>query len=171
MDLHESVGRIRFLIRHGEILFPPELEHVVSDAGITTVPSAVRAPLMNAIMERWIGERRCELLDRAVLGNLPYLRSILRDYEAHHNTHGPHMALAGAAPDKPRPSEVVDLNAFRVRRQDRVGEVIREIHRAAWPSVQRYRQARHRGRSRRPWRGRRVMRQAWCVASPAATAG
>jgi hypothetical protein len=32
-----------------------------------------------------------------------------------------HMALDGAAPDKPLPAEVVDLDAFRVRKQDRAG--------------------------------------------------
>jgi putative transposase len=107
------------------------LEHILFDAGITTVRSAVRAPRMNAIMERWIGGCRRELLDRTLIWNLPHLRRILREYETHHNTHRPHMALAGAAPDKPLPPEVVDLDAFRARKQDRAGGVIREYHRAA----------------------------------------
>jgi hypothetical protein len=58
------------------------------------------------------------------------LRRILREFEAHHNTHRPHMALAGA-PDKPLPPEVLDLDAFRTRKQDRAGGVIHEYHRAA----------------------------------------
>lgn len=44
MDLEESVGKTRFLIRDRDILYPPELEHILSDAGITTVRSAARAP-------------------------------------------------------------------------------------------------------------------------------
>jgi putative transposase len=83
MDLDESTDRIKFLIRDRDILYPPEHEHIPSDAGITTVRSAVRAPRMNAIMERWI------------------------------------------------PPEAVDLDAFRARKQNRVGSVIREYHRAA----------------------------------------
>ena len=114
MDLDESADRITFLIRDRDILYPPELEHL-SDAGITTARSAVRAPRMNAIMERWIGGCRRELLDRTLIWNLPHLRRILREYETHHNTHRPHMALASAAPDKPLPPEVTNLDTFRTR--------------------------------------------------------
>jgi putative transposase len=131
MDLDESGERIKFLIRDRDILYPPKLEHILSDAGITTVRSAVRAPRMNAIMERWIGSCRRELLNRTLIWNLPHLRRVLRDYETHHNTHRPHMALASAAPDKPLPPEIVDLDAFRTRKYDRAGGVIREYHQAA----------------------------------------
>jgi hypothetical protein len=131
MELDDSADRITFLIRDRDILYPPELEHVLSDAGITTVRSAVRAPRMNAIMERWIGGCRRELLDRTLIWNLPHLHRILREYETHQNTHRPHTALPSAAPGKPLPAEVVTLDAFRARRQDRFGGVIREYHRAA----------------------------------------
>jgi putative transposase len=116
MDLDESADRIKFLVRDRDILCPPELEHIPSDAGIKTVRSAVRAPRMNAIMERWIGGCRRALPHHTHIWNLPYLGRILRDYEIHHNTHRPHVALAGAAPDKPPPREVVDLDAFRARK-------------------------------------------------------
>ena len=103
----------------------------MSDAGIATVRTAVRVPRMNAVMERWIGGCRRELLDRTLIWNLPHLRRILREYETHHNTHRPHMALASAAPDKPLPAEVADLDVFRARKRDRTGGVIREYHRAS----------------------------------------
>jgi hypothetical protein len=41
------------------------------------------------------------------------------------------MAPASAAPDKPLPSEVVDLDAFRVRRRDRAGGIVHEYQQAA----------------------------------------
>ena len=86
---------------------------------------------MNAVMERWIGSCRCELLDRTLIWNLPHLRRTLRDYETHHNTHRPHMALVGAAPDMPLPPAATDLPAFRARRHDRVGGVVHEYRQAA----------------------------------------
>jgi putative transposase len=89
-DLDESANRIKFLIRDRDILYPPELEHLLSHAVITTVRSAVRTPRMNAIMERWIGGCRRELLDRTLVRNLPHLRRILREHEAHHNIIGKH---------------------------------------------------------------------------------
>ena len=131
MDLDGSAGQFKFLIRDRDILYPPSLDALLADAGIRTVRSAVRAPRMNAIVERWIGSCRRELLDRTLIWNLPHLRRILRDYETHHNTHRPHMALAGAAPDKPLPPGVADLDAFRARKHDRAGGVIREYQQAA----------------------------------------
>jgi hypothetical protein len=75
--------------------------------------------------------RTIPLLDRTLVWNLPHLRRILHEYETHHNSHRPHMTLASAAPDSPLPSEVADLEAFRVRRHDRAGDVIHEYRQAA----------------------------------------
>jgi transposase InsO family protein len=55
MDLEESAGRVRFLIRDRDICYPLGFDQVLSDADVRTVRSAVRAPRMNAVMERWIG--------------------------------------------------------------------------------------------------------------------
>jgi len=41
------------------------------------------------------------------------------------------MALSSAAPLKPLPAEITDLETFRVRRRDRVGGVIHEYQHAA----------------------------------------
>jgi hypothetical protein len=41
------------------------------------------------------------------------------------------MALSSAAPLKPLPAEITDLEAFRVRRHDRAGGVIHEYQHAA----------------------------------------
>jgi hypothetical protein len=45
---------------------------------------------MNAIIERWIGGCRCELLDRTLIWNPNHLRRILPGHEIHHNQHRPH---------------------------------------------------------------------------------
>ena len=80
---------------------------------------------MNAITERWIGGRRRELLDRALIWNQGHLRRILREYEIHHNQHRPHRSLDAAAPLKPLP-EPVDLDQYRLRRLTRAGGLINE---------------------------------------------
>ena len=131
MDLDHSADRIKFLIRDRDIAYPVSFNEVLSDAGITTVRSAVRAPRMNSIMERWIGGCRRELLDRTLIWSLPHLRHLLRDYATHHNGHRLQMALASAAPDKPLPPEVIDLNAFRARKNERIGGAIHEYRPAA----------------------------------------
>jgi len=53
-------------------------------------------------------------------------RSVLREYEDFCNTHRPHRALNQAAPLRPLPDGITDLDHFRVRRRDRAGGVIHE---------------------------------------------
>jgi hypothetical protein len=60
MGLDESADRIKPLMCDRDIPYPFEVEHILFDAGIRTVRSAVRAPRMNAITERWIGGCRRE---------------------------------------------------------------------------------------------------------------
>jgi len=52
--------------------------------------------------------------------------TVLREYEDFYNTHRPHRALNQAAPLRPLPDGVADLNYFRLRRRNRAGGVIDE---------------------------------------------
>ncbi len=90
------------------------------------VRSAVQAPRMNSITERWTGSCRRELLDRTLIWNLRHLMMVLREYDDFCNSHRPHRALDQAAPLRPLPDGITDLDHFRVRRHDRVGGVIHE---------------------------------------------
>jgi hypothetical protein len=55
-----------------------------------------------------------------------HLMTVLREYEDFYNTHRPHRTLKQAAPLRPLPEGVTDLDHFRVRRRDRAGGVIHE---------------------------------------------
>src|SRR5947208_10587397 len=90
------------------------------------IRSAVQAPRMNSIMERWIGSCRRELLDRTLIWNQRHLMMVLRDYEDFYNSHRPHRALDQAAPLRSLPDGVTDLDHFQVQRHDRAGGVIHE---------------------------------------------
>jgi putative transposase len=65
---------------------------------------------MNSLMERWIGSRRRELLDRTLIWNQRHLMTVLREYEDFYNTHRPHRTLKQAAPlrrfPKPSPTSI-----------------------------------------------------------------
>jgi hypothetical protein len=56
---------------------------------------------------------------------------VLREYETHHNSHRPHRSLDQAAPLKPLPAAVADLDTVRIHRRNRVGGVIHEYTLAA----------------------------------------
>ena len=81
---------------------------------------------MNSVMERWIGSCRRELLDRTLIWNKRHLMIVLREYEDFYNTHRPHRTLKQAAPLRPLPDGVTDLDHFRVQRRDRARGVIHE---------------------------------------------
>ena len=83
-------------------------------------------------MERWIGSCRRELLDRTLVWNQRHLMIVLREDEDFYNAHRPHRALTQAAPLRPLPDGIADLDHFRVLRRDRAGGVIHEYRLVAW---------------------------------------
>ena len=99
---------------------------VLRAGGARVLRSAVQAPRMNSVLERWIGSCRRELLDRTLVWNQRHLMIVLREYEDFYNTHRPHRALKQAAPLRPLPDGIDSLDQFRVQRRDRAGGVIHE---------------------------------------------
>ena len=86
---------------------------------------------MNAIQERWHRTVRRELLDRTLIWNLDHLRRVLAEYELFYNEHRPHRALGQAAPLRPLPDNVTDLDHVRIARRDRISGILHEYHHAA----------------------------------------
>jgi hypothetical protein len=87
---------------------------------VQIIRSAVQALRMNSIMERSVGSCRRELLDRTLIWNQRHLMIVLREYEDFYNTHRPHRTLSQAAPLRPLPDSVVDLDQLPVQRRDRI---------------------------------------------------
>ena len=126
MDLEDTGTRVKFVLHDRDASFTAAFDAVLQAGGAGVVRCAVQAPRMNSIMERWIGSCRRELLDRTLIWNQRHLMSVLREYEDFYNTHRPHRTLNQAAPLRPLPGGVTDLDHFRVRRRDRAGGVIHE---------------------------------------------
>jgi putative transposase len=97
--------------------------------GIQVIKTPIQAPRANAIMERWVGSCRRELLDRVLILNASHLRQVLAEYETHFNTHRPHRSLAHAAPL--RPLNDPETGDIKVIKRDRLGGVIHEYTQVA----------------------------------------
>jgi transposase InsO family protein len=67
-------GDFKFLIRDRDSKFTAMFDEVFRAEGIQIVLTAPQAPRMNAIMERWVGSVRRELLDRILIINAAHLR-------------------------------------------------------------------------------------------------
>ena len=128
MDLDDAGLLARFVLHDRDASFSAPSDAVFQSVGIRVIHSAVQAPRMNSLIERWIGSCRRELLDRTLIWNQRHLMTVLREYEDFYNTHRPHRALKQAAPFRPLPDGVTDLDHFRVRRRDRAGGVLHEYH-------------------------------------------
>jgi putative transposase len=129
LDLGDRAGDFRFLIRDRDSKFTGLFDEVFKAERIRVVLTAPQAPRMNAIIERWVGSVRRELLDRVLIMNARHLRKVLAEYEAHFNTHRPHQALNQASPLR-APPDPVDAD-IRVIRRDRLGGLLHEYTQVA----------------------------------------
>ena len=130
MDLEDAGISVKFVLHDPDASFTAAFDAVSQASGVRVVRSAIQAPRMNSITDRWIGSCRRELLDRTLIWNQRHLMTVLREYEDFYNTHRPHRTLNQAAnqaaPLRPMPDGASDLDHFRGRRRDRAGGVIHE---------------------------------------------
>src|SRR3954449_8068085 len=124
LDLGDRCGDFRFLIRDRDRKFTAAFDEVFRAEGIRTVLTAAQAPRMNAIMERWVGTVRREILDRILIMNAAHLRKVLAEYETYFNEHRPHRALNQASPRRALP-DPIDAD-ITVTRRDRLGGLLHE---------------------------------------------
>ena len=129
IDLGDHVAQFKFLIRDRDAKFTSMFDAVFASEGIKIIKTPIRAPRANAIMERWIGSLRRELLDRMLILNARHLRRVLAEYEDHFNTHRPHRALDQAAPLRALPQP--HTTDTKIIRRDRLGGVIHEYMQVA----------------------------------------
>jgi transposase InsO family protein len=87
MDLDDAGTRVKFVLHDRDASFTAAFDGVFQAAGARVIRSAVQAPRMNSIMERWIGSCRRELLDRTLVWNQRHLMIVLGEYEDFYNTH------------------------------------------------------------------------------------
>jgi putative transposase len=92
MDLEDAGTRVKFVLHDRDSSFTATFDAVFQAAGVRVISSAVQAPRMNSIMERWIGSCRRELLDRTLIWNQRHLMTVLREYEDFYNNHRPHRS-------------------------------------------------------------------------------
>jgi putative transposase len=104
----------RFLIRDRDANYSGGFDEVFRSDGTEVIRTPIRAPLGNAIVERFVGTLRCDCLDHILIFGLRHLESVLRGYLAHYNSHRPHRSL-DMNPPAPR-SPLATLGAHHLDR-------------------------------------------------------
>jgi putative transposase len=134
MDLQDTGIIVKYVIRDRDNRYTATFDAVFADEGIAIVKTGIRVPRMNAIMERWVRSCRAELLDRTLIVNQAHLLHALHEYEAFYNQHRAHRALRAAAPLRPLPQPITELDRLAhldIRRRDRLGGILHEYRHAA----------------------------------------
>lgn len=129
LQLDKHVQDVKFLIRDRDSKFTDMFDAAFTSEGIKIIKTPVQTPRANAIMERWIGSLRREILDRMLIVNARHLRHVLAEYETHFNTHRPHRSLGHAAPLRALPQP--DADDTKIIRRDRLGGMIHEYAQVA----------------------------------------
>ena len=91
-------GAPKFLIRDRDDKFGGTFDRAAKGAGIRVVKTAVRAPDMNAIAERFAGSLRREMLDHVLVLDDHHLARLAREYVAFFNPARPHQGIAQRTP-------------------------------------------------------------------------
>jgi putative transposase len=89
------------LLRDRDDKFGPAFDRVAQGVGAKVIRTAVRAPNMNAVAERFVGSVRRELLDHVLLVDDLHLASLLRRYQLYFNESRPHQGIGQRVPAKP----------------------------------------------------------------------
>ena len=89
----------QFIIRDRDDKFGPVFDRVGKGAGARVLRTAVQAPLMNSVCERFLGSVRRECLDHLIILSDLHLRHVLTEYAlSYFNTARPHQGIGQRTP-------------------------------------------------------------------------
>jgi transposase InsO family protein len=88
----------KFLIRDRDDKFGTALDALALATGIRVIRTAVRAPNMNAICERFLGALRRECLDHILVLDDRHLHRVVTEYIRYFNAARPHQGLRQQTP-------------------------------------------------------------------------
>jgi transposase InsO family protein len=91
----------RFLIRDRDEKFGATFDRVARGAGARVIKTAVRAPNMNPVGERFVGSLRREALDHVLLVSAQQREDVAQQYLLYFNKARPHQGIGQRIPDAP----------------------------------------------------------------------
>lgn len=82
-----------FIIRDRDAKFGQDFDRVANSSRVRVLKTAIRAPLMNASCERFLGSVRRECLNHVIVLGERHLQTVLLEYVAYFNASRPHQGL------------------------------------------------------------------------------
>lgn len=91
----------KYLLTDNDSKYGPLFAQVAAATGIDHIHTAYRAPLMNAVCERFLGSVRRECLDHLLILGERHLGRVLTEYVRYFNEERLHQGLLQRIPDPP----------------------------------------------------------------------
>jgi putative transposase len=92
-------GGPQFIVRDRDDKFGTIFDRVAKGAGARFLRTAVQAPLMNSVCERFLGSVRRECLDHIIILSEPHLHHVLAEYALRYfNRVRPHQGIGQRTP-------------------------------------------------------------------------
>lgn len=91
----------RYLIRDRDDKFGATFDRVALGVGTRVIKTAVRAPNMNPVGERFVGSLRREAVDHVLLLGEEHLGKVAGQYALYFNKARPHQGIGQRIPDGP----------------------------------------------------------------------
>ncbi len=91
----------KILLRDRDDKFGASFDRVPEGVGLRVIKSAVRAPDMNAVAERFVGSARRELLDHVIVLDDRHLGRLVVQYKEYFNEARPHQGIGQRIPGRP----------------------------------------------------------------------
>jgi putative transposase len=89
----------QFIVRDNDGKFGADFDRAAKGAGVRVLRTAVQAPLMNSVCERFLGSVRRECLDHAIVLGERHLSQVLKEYcFRYFNTARPHQGIGQRVP-------------------------------------------------------------------------
>ena len=118
-----------FVILDRDSKFTEQFRRILEDAGVAVVRTALQAPDMNALAERFVGTVKRECLDRMILFGERHLRHALSELVDHYHRERPHQGL-GNERIAPPPGDGA-ATGDEVVADERLGGLLRSYRRVA----------------------------------------
>jgi len=104
----------KFFIRDRDDKFGAVFDRVARGSGMRVIKTAVHAPNMNAVMERFLRSVRTEVLDHVLVLDERRLERVLREHVKFFNDARPHQGLGQRIPGSPAQTFGANVTAFPV---------------------------------------------------------
>jgi hypothetical protein len=121
----------KILLRKRDDKYGASFDDVAKGAGARVIKTAVRAPNMNSIAERFVGSSRQEMLDHVIVLDERHLGRLMGQYKDYFNGARPHQGIGQkipartpAAADTTKPSYPMPISWFSILRH---GDIVTPV--------------------------------------------